>query len=795
MNHPIPDDHPLLLASDEIATVIVRSQSSAAHTLSPAGFDIWLTGAQTLQEQGRSDAVVVAWLESMPEVARECGEDVLIDCLSAALKMSSMTSGEVIAMTFSSLPSVARNLGDAELLRGYLSFLHRFASTAARGLRPMLLNMDELLAKLTLTGLRRWADFGAKAYRRDFKNLLQYFALESADAKAVLQQERRGVLFVKVQRKLNLYLRSLWGVDFFLRPTGSDHLDSRSYIDQHVLHLPDAVDDIGDVSGLEFYRATVIHMAAHLRYAEKAISAEELSPAQMYFIALFEDARVEYIATQAFPGIGKLWCELLSAAVSKTMASDADAVARASAAKQYSARHTLVLLQQTALMLADSNYAVDDTEVCSIVELWHAEISDRQRDNRLSWQRGIELFNLFASRRAVPSLRMLEQLDLPYRDDNRIVWQFDGYSADRGSDYIPSSQRQVRRKVGLMEMVNEVDNELADDDAQEIWTCADELHPYEDDLSSTQSFNEMWGNEPVSDPYYYSEWDYQLQLSRPDWVSVYERRQPLGDPAQIDAIMTEYKPITHRIRQIIELLTPVGVQRMRNQEDGDEIDLNAAIDAMIAIRMGEQPDSRITMRNVLNERDLAVVVLLDLSESTNDTLRGSEKTVLSLTREAAVLLATAIEGIGDNFALHGFASDGRQDVQYYRYKDFGEHYGDEVRARLAGMQGGLSTRMGAAIRHAGSHLAHQRERRRLVLLVTDGEPADIDERDPQHLRHDAKKAVEQLQSQGVLTYCLTLDEDADRYVKRIFGENNYTIVDNVERLPEQLPSLFASLTG
>ena len=201
------------------------------------------------------------------------------------------------------------------------------------------------------------------------------------------------------------------------------------------------------------------------------------------------------------------------------------------------------------------------------------------------------------------------------------------------------------------------------------------------------------------------------------------------------------------------------------------------------------------MRNVLKERDLAVVVLLDLSESTNETLRGSEKTVLSLTREASALLATAIDGIGDNFAIHGFASDGRQDVRYYRYKDFSEQYGEEVRARLAGMRGGLSTRMGAALRHAGSHLERQRERRRLILLVTDGEPADIDERDPQHLRHDAKKAVEQLHSQGVLTYCLTLDGDADRYVKRIFGENNYTIVDNVERLPEQLPTLFASLTG
>ena len=119
----------------------------------------------------------------------------------------------------------------------------------------------------------------------------------------------------------------------------------------------------------------------------------------------------------------------------------------------------------------------------------------------------------------------------------------------------------------------------------------------------------------------------------------------------------------------------------------------------------------------------------------------------------------------------------------------------ETKWFLGGMKGGLSTRMGAALRHAGAGLLKQPEQRKLILLVTDGEPADIDERDPQHLRHDTRKAVEELAARGVFTYCLTLDPDADAYVKRIFGANNYTIVDRVERLPEQLPALFASLTS
>lgn len=763
----------------EIRRVLEDTFAEAAHVMSPASLQTYLEGAKALAGLGRGKDLVISYLQEMPIVAKECGEDIIGDCITAAMKLSSMTSGEVISLLFTSLPTASRRLGDAELLRGYLTLMHQLASTASRGLRPMLSHMDELLSKLTLSGLRRWSQFGAQAYRRDFKNLTLYFNLESQDSLAVLQRERRGTLFIDTQRKLNFYLRALWGRDFFLRPTGADFTEFRPYIEAHIVHMPDAVDAIGEVAGLEVFRATAAHMAAHVCYTRSRISAESLSPAQMSFIALIEDARVEYLAIEEFPGLGTLWRSLL------VMDRSDNCVLHP----------TIEYLEQLALMLLDSSVRSEHEGINRIAEKFHSDIEARKNDNQFSWHLGMELFHVFAETRDVPSLRILESIRIPYRDDNRFVWEFEEFDWDQGVEYLAASQRQVRRTVSVIEMANEVDCELAGDDAQEIWTCATEMYPYEDDLENTQSFNEMWGKEPVSEPFHYQEWDYQVQLHRPDWATVYERRQPKGDPQEIENILTEYKPIAFRIKQIIDLLTPEGVQRVRNMEDGDEIDLNAAIDAMVAIRMGEQPNPRITMRNVLKNRDLAVVVLMDLSESTNEIVEGSDKTVLQLTREAATLVSTAINGIGDPFALHGFASDGRHDVQYYRFKDFNQHFDDEAKSRLAGMQGGLSTRMGSAMRHAAQHLLRQPERRKLLLLVTDGEPADIDERDPQHLRHDTKKAVEELYSKGVLSYCLTLDPNADSYVKRIFGANNYTIIDHVQRLPEKLPTLFASLTS
>lgn len=758
----------------EVLDVLKATFHEAARVMSPAGLQDYMDGAKGLANLGRGHDVVISFLQEMPLVVKECGEDIINDVLTAAMKLSSMTSAEVISLMFASLPTAARRLGDAELLRGYLTLIHQLSGTAARGLRPMLSHIDELLSKLTLSGLRRWATFGAQAYRRDFDNLTKYFNLESQDSLAMLQKERRGTLFIDTQRKLNFYLRALWGRDFFLRPTGADYTDFRPYIDAHIMHMPDAVDAMGEVTGLELYRATAAHMAAHLCYTDSPISAEQLSPAQLFFIGFLEDARVEYKAVAAFPGLKKLWGSLLG------MQSEEQAE-----------HPTMNILERLALMLLDASVNGDDDALNVFAAQFHHKVEAEQDNNDFSRDMGLVLFDLFSARKEVPSLRILERIRIPYRDDNRFVWEFKEFTFDTMNEYVAASQRQVRKTVSVIEMANEVDCELAGDDAQEIWVCATEMFPYEDE---GVSFNEMWGKEVVSEPFRYQEWDYHIQLHRPDWVTVYERRQAKGNPEDIDKILTEHRPVAHRIKQIIDLLSPAGVQRERNMEDGDEVDINAAIDAMISIRMGEQPNSRITMRNVLKNRDLAVVILLDLSESTNEKIGGSEKSVLALTREASTLVATAINGIGDPFAIHGFASDGRHDVQYYRFKDFNQHYDDEAKSRLAGMQGGLSTRMGAAMRHASHHLLKQPERRKLLLMVTDGEPADIDERDPQHLRHDTKKAVEELYSKGILSYCLTLDPNADSYVKRIFGANNYTIVDNVDKLPEQLPVLFASLT-
>ena len=462
--------------SPEVKEVLRSTFQEASRVMSPAGLQDYLDGAKALSGLGRGSSLVITYLEEMPLVAKECGEDIVKDCTTAAMKLSSMTSGEVIALLFCSLPTASRRLGDAELLRGYLTLIHQLASTASRGLRPMLNHIDELLSKLTLSGLRRWANFGAQAYRRDYNNLTAYFNLESKDSRAVLQKERRGTLFIDTQRKLNFYLRALWGRDFFLRPTGADYTDFRPYIESRIFHMPDAVDDLGDVSGLLLYRATAAHMASHLFYTSERISAEQLSPAQMFFIGFLEDARVEYRAVQDFPGLKKLWGSIL--ANEAIFEGDVE-------------HPTMLKLEHLALMLLDAKVKSDDEALNQFAQKFHENIEANKDNNTFSWHQGMELYHIFAERREVPSLRILERIRIPYRDDNRYVWEFEELAWGSGQDYLSASQRQIRRTMSVIEMANEVDCELAGDDAQEIWTCATEMFPYEDDLENTKSFNEM----------------------------------------------------------------------------------------------------------------------------------------------------------------------------------------------------------------------------------------------------------------------------------------------------------------
>jgi hypothetical protein len=783
------DDYRDLLGelSPEAESILRSAWVEASKVFSPRGLDNYLKGAGALKSLGRGCDLVATWIEEAPQVAKEVGEDVIPDLATSALTLASKTSGAVIELMLATAPTAASRLGDAELFRKYLQFLNTLLAQAPRGVRPMLEHLEQLFAHLTLGGLRRWATWGAHAHRTNYEEQIKYFSLQTKESQAILQKERKGTLFVDVQRRINMYLRALWARDFFMRPTSGDYETReglKPYIEGYLLHLPDAFDDFlvpaaagGPKSlqpeiripGVEIYRAAAAHCAAHMVETKAPISAEGLNPLQMAVISVIEDARVEALSIRRFPGLRHLWARLHIATPDRS-ATLGD------------------WLNRLARALLDEDYEDGDAWIAEGRALF-AAARDQLHTNRISWDIGVQLAHRLRDKH-IPFNPRTDLQTAPYRDDNRYFWEFEEFDFDKAAAAGYETVKQVRKYVNLMEMVNEVDNELAGDDAQEIWVLPTEF--WLDQEGKT--INELEGKEPVSDPFHYSEWDYQIQLERPSWVTVLEKRARRGELALIDEIAAKYKREIHRMKFLLDAMQPQGVQRIRKLEDGDEIDINAAIAGITDIRLGNQPDPRIMMRSVRKTRDFSILVLLDLSESTNEKVHGQDYSVLDLTRQACVLLSDAIAKVGDPFAIHGFCSDGRHNVEYFRFKDFDQPWDEQPKARLSGMTGQLSTRMGAAVRHAGHYLKLQKTAKRLLIVITDGEPADVDVRDPQYLRYDAKKAVEDVAKFGVVTYCMSLDPRADAYVSRIFGQRNYMVVDHVERLPEKLPLLYAGLT-
>jgi nitric oxide reductase NorD protein len=778
------DDYPEILGDlpSEAQEVMRAAWSEAARVFSSRGLDNYLKGALALHQLGRGEELVLNFIQSMPEVARAIGEDVLPDVVNFLLGMASKTSGAVLSLMVGTAPLAASRLGDETLFRHYLNVLSIVLAQAPRGLRPMLENLERLLSQLTLGGLRRWVMWGAQAYKTDFEGQVNYFSLKSSDSQSVLQQERKGTLFVDVQRRLNIYLRAMWGRDFFIRPTAGDY-ESRDglkpFIENFSVHIPDAYDDVQfqtdqtpagvKVSGAEVYRAVVNHCAAHLVFTRDPLSSQDLSATQKAVIEVFEDARVEALACQQFPNMREVWSLFHAAPHVNEPLTVGD------------------LLNHLAQALLSGHANDAHPWVREGLALFQAEVD--LSSNQVSRRMGLALAQELAVLDLPEYNPRTDGLRALYRDDNRTVWASEAYN-EAAALLATWAPKQVRKNVSVMEMVNEVNNEYAGDDAQEIWVLPTEFYLDQEGVS----INSLEGRPPLADPVHYHEWDYQIQLERPRWVTVLERQPPLGDLDLIDQIENDHKPVMSRLKFLIGSMIPQGMQRIRRVEDGDELDINAAIRAMIDIRMGQQPDSRIMMRYKRSERDLAVMVLLDMSESTNDKVRGQDYSIMDLSRAATVLFANALDRIGDPFAVHGFCSDGRHDVHYQRIKDFDQPFNDLVKARLAGLKGAYSTRMGAALRHAGAQLKLQAQRKKVLFIITDGEPADNDVRDPQYLRHDTKRAVDELAREGITVYALSLDPQADQYVARIFGAKNFTVIDHVERLPEKLPMLYMGLT-
>ncbi len=732
----------------QVEAVFDDCMKEAQASLSEDGLAAYIENARFIGKMGRGAEPLLVYLEEAPGVAALVGEEALGELREFAYYMSTHTNFKAIVPFLQTSGTVARRLHSHEVFKQYIEVIRDMMNRTSGsvhghhttfpspGLPDLLKQAPRLLTALSLGGFRNWIEYGIQYYNNHPERQIEYFSLQSADAMAMLQRERHGTLLVDNERKLETYMRALWDDTNYLVPYSVAFDELRKpmpYFDDQGIRLPDVYDDADGVTGINRYRAALAHIAAHRRWSQKMI-VDNWSPFQRVSVEIFEDSRVDYLACQQFPGLRKLFIALHPVPREEDLALEE---------KGMSVFRLRLAMVSRAIL--DPDYKYENPDVREFVGRFHELMATGESTSAAMASVALSFIARTRGQRDLSPRIYFENTEVDYRDDNRHLWIY-----------------------------------IEESDEDEMFEHLDKRQAEEKDLDGLP-------------PRHYDEWDYNAQSYRPDWVSVYEALHPRGNASKIDNLLAKHSRLAKRLKAMLDMLKPQGRVRVRYQEEGSELDLDVAIRSLIDFKGGATPDPRINMSHRTDGRSVAVTLLLDLSQSLSEKAAGTNQTILELSQEAVSLLAWSIQQVGDSFAIGGFHSNTRHDVRYYHIKGFGEAWGDEVKSRLAEMEAGYSTRMGAAMRHAGHYLGAQKADKKLMLILTDGEPADIDAHDPQMLIQDARQAVNELGREGIYSYCINLDPKADEYVADIFGKQ-YTIIDKIGQLPEKLPTLFMSIT-
>ncbi len=291
----------------------------------------------------------------------------------------------------------------------------------------------------------------------------------------------------------------------------------------------------------------------------------------------------------------------------------------------------------------------------------------------------------------------------------------------------------------------------------------------------------------------YHEWDAAIRDYRTNWCQIVEREAAEGPSDFIEETLATHRAGVTLLRRYFESLRPPGLRRVSDRADGDEVDLDAAVRRMADVAAGAEPSERVYMRREKRERQVAAAFLIDMSGSTSRQLADGRR-VIDVEKESLVLLCEALEAVGDQYAVYGYSGRGRFQVEFFVLKEFGEPIGGRAAHRLGGIMPLHQNRDGAAIRHATRKLLAQVAKTRLLVLINDGRPLDDGYRDDYSLE-DTKAALREARVRGVEPFCITVDREADAYVRRLYGDVRFLIIDRVETLPERLPMIYRRLTA
>lgn len=329
--------------------------------------------------------------------------------------------------------------------------------------------------------------------------------------------------------------------------------------------------------------------------------------------------------------------------------------------------------------------------------------------------------------------------------------------------------------------------------------------------------------------YRYDEWNYVNHTYLSHWCRVFEEQLNGGDEDifELKQVIKNFQP---RVQKQLEQIRPTGLQRVTRVQDGDELDLNAIIEARQDIRAGHSPSERFYSRKERMHRDVCALFLVDLSASTDDPVEPPEavdwsdyeedgfpnlrdpwdtsaekeaeeepkRKIIDVQRDAMVVMAAALDALGDAYGIYGFSGYGKDCVEIFVAKEPDQSFSQQTLQSIAAMKPKRSTRMGPAIRHSAHKLMQSGHAMKVLIVISDGFPQDSDygpnRGDHEYGLQDTAKAILEAQHKGIETFCITVDRSGHDYLKRMCPDARYLVIEEMEDLPAQLTKVYAALT-
>jgi nitric oxide reductase activation protein len=453
--------------------------------------------------------------------------------------------------------------------------------------------------------------------------------------------------------------------------------------------------------------------------------------------------------------------------------------------------------------------SIDESEVFKQLS---SDQSDTSEENDYEKMQDVEYRGDFKPEIGQLITDIQSQLEDPQEEDSDKITQEMLQSAlDRNADIQGDDSNDL--SDGLKAMIQKLSMEMMNQE---------QFHSDPNKKFSDQSSNPDLSDNDQSleikeeGSFLYDEWDFKVGDFRVDWCLVKEKLISEGTSEYYDQILHEYSSMVTKIKRQFEQITPEMYRKVRKLDDGEEIDIDDVIEAMIDIKSGVGPSEKLYWKRNKVQRDVAVLFLLDTSASTAEAIsdistsyavsggtdvnvsRSSYKRIIDVEKEAVVLLINAIESLGDIYGIYGFSGYGRENVEFYTVKDIDEPFSEKIKGRVESISPLHATRMGPAIRHATTKLDKVDARTKLLFLISDGRPQDRgysrEGVEKEYGVHDTKMALDEAKNKNINAFCLTVDKTGHDYLKTMCQDMAYEVLDDIHILPERLLYLYRRLT-